>query len=94
MTPRLLADLVAAATIWPPLRRWADGDEPALVSIVNAGTEPVPGTPVTIGVSERLADAVTVIVDGTAIVPPQAARPPDLHDLVVELAEAHGVEVD
>jgi hypothetical protein len=84
-TPRLLGDLIAAAMNDPALRRWAPGDAPALVSIVDADTAGASESRVTIVLGDRLDDQVCVIVDGARILH-APTRPTQLASLVLDLA--------
>jgi hypothetical protein len=85
-TPPLLADLIANALVSPALSRWAPGDSPALVTIVNAEPAEVESR-VTIVLSDRLDDPVAVIVDGErrSMAP---TRPQHLNELVLAVAGA------
>jgi hypothetical protein len=85
-TPPLLADLIANALVSPALSRWAPGDSPALVTIVNAEPREVESR-VTIVLSDRLDDPVEVIIDGErqSVSP---TRPNQLHELVLAVASA------
>jgi hypothetical protein len=90
-TTRLLADLLESAVAGPSVRRWEPGDDTALVCIVNQPGAPECESRVTIVVGDRLADPVTVVVDGVAS--SRAATPPSgLHALVLELTDQLSVE--
>jgi hypothetical protein len=92
LTPRLLADLIAASLIRPPLVQWQPGDPPAPVAIVNEGYGVVGGSRVTIGLSDRLDDGISVHIDGMRV-SLEPTMPRQLHDLVLALAHTDSVDV-
>jgi hypothetical protein len=84
-TPRLLGDLIASALDDPALRRWAPGDAPALISIVDAEAARTSRSRVTIVLGDRLDEPVCVIVDGEPTIH-APTRPTQLTSLVLDLA--------
>jgi hypothetical protein len=92
LTPRLLADLIAASLIRPPLEQWKAGDDPAPVAIVNEGNAAVRGSRITIALSDRLGDAISVNIDGVQV-SLEPTMPRQLHDLVLALAHTDGADV-
>jgi hypothetical protein len=85
-TPRLLADLIAAALDSTELSRWAPGDDPALVTITNTDQANIDSR-VTIVLGDRLDDPVGLIIDGVRS-SAASTRPQELQALVLETVRA------
>lgn len=86
VTPRLLADLLAAMVCCDQsLRRWGPGDATPLIAVVDAGAIPRPRARVTIALGRMRDDPVQVSVDGRRRT--LDPTPPErLHEVVAALA--------
>lgn len=85
VTPRLLADLLAAVLCTDqPLQRWWPGDDPPIVEVVESGAEERSQARVTVALGRLRDDPIQVSVDGRRR-ELEPTPPERLHEVVVAL---------